>query len=1142
MVRYGLQKVSHSNPRPLKNCHGSVNADSLFSRCLDLSQSCVREHDRQPWGIVGCITPSANPYLTHRGGPLLGAEALALQGIPRGRLILNRESSKQLVDLSGNAMTTTTVGACILAALISCSKIFSQRSTRPIKPMKSLTAPLESAPSFQYDPNWLLTKTDLTTGLRLPITIAEIRVLAFRSIRLCFCESPGQIFQQCSSCGHTSCGNCGSKPAHKYGPRLPQALMKRASGENLDGILRKALPPRLVIDGLLRAHLAAASVSHSQLGSEYTQAVKGADVEVCQLVSIKLDRDWRVVYESEHSRLVLTCQPKWEGRVLSSENLDDQASAVVVQWKFYAKPDRGLLANSQIREELLHPIARLTCSESLFDGQWEIRTAVEKRFNLEVVGDGHKVDSWEKKQGLDDPLFNNRLVWSTLDIRVPPDSGQSMLNIPNGILGKYFLLSECDSASGSLHVKHKSSEACREEPVFLFLDPAPLCNASFDSFVFANQHHRLGLNDVREVLAKVDAGWRPPGAEKASRMACVVPSQWTTASDVQLREFAPSDLQNVYLASAETPMGITSTQCESSGLPVIWCQFQMEKKIAQKLDLKARKCFHLVRDQFSLAPLSWLLRTAGNALQFNKWQSLRPEDSVLDPPCAICAPKPPKMVWKAVRAKGGNQIRPFENVKEACDYERTVKVAPEVVTAELSYDDSSGLAALRVDFNVLTLVHKAVAALIESHGSSLVPSTMEWQAVVDTSHDCQVPFPQLQLRDCQHNTPASQPPSFGKLIPDSNERRPLLKEAQLKSLAWMISREEDKDHSWYEQEIVEAIVAPMNLRLEARVTARCNIKGGVLADDVGYGKTPLVIALIDHYFQKMKPARSPKFVRGTDDTISLKATLILVPSNLIEQWLGQIEKFVGGKGTYEILKLTKEDFIEKSRVSEFQKADIILAAWDLLDDDYFKQLARMSRAPHTPVSGGRGFKEWLQMAQKDLRTLVKKSHGLQLDHLSSAWHDLDTNKYERFLELSKRNKKGSRTSTDASGKCASKKVRTDVLEVEDIEIEAPTEPFLPFHACIFERLVIDEFTYVGAKQLPAILALRAPRRWILSGTPPYNTFPGMSLMANLVGTTIGVPDDAALRNEKVKDSTTSDISGMLAPLSTTATGRKLNFS
>ena len=55
--------------------------------------------------------------MTDRGGPIIGREALALQGIPPQSLSLTHETDKALLHFAGNAMTTTVVGSVTLAAL-----------------------------------------------------------------------------------------------------------------------------------------------------------------------------------------------------------------------------------------------------------------------------------------------------------------------------------------------------------------------------------------------------------------------------------------------------------------------------------------------------------------------------------------------------------------------------------------------------------------------------------------------------------------------------------------------------------------------------------------------------------------------------------------------------------------------------------------------------------------------------------------------------------------------------------------------------------------------------------------------------------------------------------------------------------------
>ena len=1032
-------------------------------------------------------------------------------------------------------MTTTVVGAALLAALICGWEILDKPPDRPKMAMKSPAKNLESKSPLKYDPSWRLAETDLTAEPRPLITADEIRSLAIRSIRLCTCESlvlnAGQNFQQCSRCGHTSCVSCGIKPKHEYAQM--RAFIGRISAIEFERQIREALPPRLIIRNLLPAHLQAAAFSHKKLGSSYTSAIKAAAASECRLVSVKRDQGWSVIYEGRHSRLVLTCRKKWDGRVLCDETLDELASDVTLEWRFYAKPDPELPANSAVREDLLHPIARLTCSESWLEGLWEVRTVSEASCFLEVTGAGEKVPSWEKKQGLEDPLFKNRLVWPTLEVRLASSSNAGMASISKHIIGAYDLLPDCGTACGSLHVKRKVSASANEEPVFLFLDPQPLGHASHDSFVFADQHHKLGIKEARDSIARIEAGWRPSGNNKVSRVECKFFIEWVQVNSVSLSEHAPNDLQKVFLASSDVILPVNGPSCDTCDVPVIWCEFSMTEDTHEELNLKDQNHKGLVKNPFSFEPLSWLLKTAANSLQSTDWQNFSLPLQIAAR-CERCAPNAPSVVWKYVKnsdKNGDYKIKPYENAEEASNYERKIKEAPEAATARLSYQPDSGLAALKVDFNILTLVHKAYAALSDSGSFPMAPSTIQWRAVLDHGYHYPVTFPQIQLKNCQDHPTAPQPPSFSE-----HERG--LHESQLKSLDWMVCQEEDPEKVFEEQEIVEALVPSMSLRLEAKATARRGVRGGILADDVGYGKTALVIALIDRHFQTRKPISSPPFKKGEDDMVSLKATLILVPPNLIEQWVYEIEKFVGH--TYNVLVLTKANLVEKSTISSFQEADIILASWDLFDDNYFARFAQMTRALYTPISGGRGFEEWFRMAQRDLRTLIKNSHGLQPDRLSSAWHGLEHNKYQKFVDPSKRNKKGGRKVKSAEGGRPSKKARNGrvedaesdddqlnnhQIEKDIVEIELPEEPFVPLHACIPKRIIVDEFTYIGEKQRPAILAFQAERRWILSGTPPINTFQGMNTMAAFLGTTIGVSDDAELRYQKVKEGEDGRVTG-----------------
>jgi hypothetical protein len=58
------------------------------------------------------------PYMTNHSGPMVGLEALHLQGFPIDELLLTCETKDQLADLASNAMSTTVVGMSVLISLV----------------------------------------------------------------------------------------------------------------------------------------------------------------------------------------------------------------------------------------------------------------------------------------------------------------------------------------------------------------------------------------------------------------------------------------------------------------------------------------------------------------------------------------------------------------------------------------------------------------------------------------------------------------------------------------------------------------------------------------------------------------------------------------------------------------------------------------------------------------------------------------------------------------------------------------------------------------------------------------------------------------------------------------------------------------
>jgi hypothetical protein len=68
----------------------------------------------------------------------------------------------------------------------------------------------------------------------------------------------------------------------------------------------------------------------------------------------------------------------------------------------------------------------------------------------------------------------------------------------------------------------------------------------------------------------------------------------------------------------------------------------------------------------------------------------------------------------------------------------------------------------------------------------------------------------------------------------------------------------------------------------------------------------------------------------------------------------------------------------------------------------------------------------------------------------------------------------------------------------------------------FNRLIVDEYTYLEVKIHAVITSISADHRWVLSGTPPIHDFAAVKTIAVFLGIHLGVDDDAEGNTEFVK--------------------------
>lgn len=476
------------------------------------------------------------PYITNRGGPMVGLEALSMQGLPIDKLLLTRETEDQLADLAGNAMSTTVVGACILAALVtgrSLLKAGDDLQTYEDKQGDGATAenhkmdvdiPAEM-PSASTE-STIVGEDDLIyKPLDLSVTdtssFTDLLANAAKSARLCSCEgrmdmTTRELFR-CGDCGTSSCKKCGGRPEHNpvamdliANPRLPPGEFARQLKSTLPMCISLTNVTREVLDRLKDTTQLTIPAMRWE---KWCAAVLRASSSELRFVEPKRQEIWSAVYQSPHAMLELLLHPQQP------------------EWRLYAKPEDTEPANADIRQILASPVGRLSCTDSSLAGLWQFALPQVTSVPIKVQGTGELVPAWEARLGLISEEFKNKLVWSEIEVSVPQGK---LADFDRDISGTYKLLDRCGTANGALHKKSATEEDKGLPDLFMLLDPHRT-NDSEDCFVFSISKRRYEYGESRPIICKLDPSWRQSSKDEDEEVECHIPLTWVTADDVRLQ-------------------------------------------------------------------------------------------------------------------------------------------------------------------------------------------------------------------------------------------------------------------------------------------------------------------------------------------------------------------------------------------------------------------------------------------------------------------------------------------------------------------------------------------------------------------------------------------------------------------------------
>ncbi|EPS37854.1 hypothetical protein H072_8336 [Dactylellina haptotyla CBS 200.50] len=1061
---------------------------SYKARLWNLSQNVDRETEGKSSGVSQCLTPTMIPFLTARGGPMIGVELLSLQGLPVEQLLLTRESEANLKDLAGNAMSSTVVGTAIVASLVIGKDLLNRGNGKlqlPVLLDKKPEAPIAPLvnPSFQ--------ELDLAGSKQLKIK--DLLKAATRSARMCVCEGRTLMstnsVQICSACGHSSCTKCGQKPTHVYTafdkfPRIEPSKFE----DQLKDILPMLVKLKHGRAAIILAIQAAERLPIRDTNwSLWMQHAIPAISSTFTFKTMKRQEIWIVEYESAYGKLHLLLDPEQ------------------IEWRFFVKIDWMAEEWKELRGMFANPVAQMVVGhsgKSLLNGSWRIGVPGVLSIDVQVEGSGELVDSWEKSVGIAEPKLGEKMVYSNLNVALCDPSQAKLLD--EEITGRWELLPKCGTANRALHRKATSDG----RHIFLFLDPNRLGNSKDDCFIISRSHKRLAFEEARMKVAKFDSVFRPSAEQPKLETQVTVDTFWVSASGLRLKSsggkkatFAFSIPQNIALhTNCNIPAAFIV--CSAPATPAV---SERRSNIWRIVDeAHAGETFNSI---------TWLVERMKLGHRVGDWVEYIITDNQ-DMECTTCAPPKPSISWRP----GKERFGPIEDSEMSALWERAMKARPSPWMTALKVDEESIL-HLNVGLNLTSLIHRAADLLRRNFGLGCL--SVSWRLTSSYVNPPRLVLPDFLVRSNREDPESMQPPGF--ILS--------LRREQLRSLSWMVSQESPNALDFIEQEIVEALHPQLQWKADVRASRPNSARGGVLADAVGYGKTAIILGLL----ARMKGTYVPPV--DSQGRIPLKATLVIVPGHLCNQWENEIHKFTGD--LFVVTNIRTLTNLMSCTVKDFMSADIIIVAASLFKSPaYLQRLGEFAACIGCPNTGGRRFQHWLGDVMEGLKLQAERLQSGRIAEVISAITEgckrrqkIDETEGAPFLGRKSHNRiaaKGKEPAVDSP--------QTSDLE-EDYD-EAPKRKSKgaekgpstyderrwklrvgkgdwtdlvcpPLELFFFNRLTLDEFTYCTGMPLEVIPNLLSSYRWVLSGTPPLGDFADVKKIARFLSIQLGIDDDTA---------------------------------